>query len=246
MKPLNTFLIIFIDNKINGKKILIIEDDKSVAKLVSTYFLNEKWNVNVVHDGEDGLENAYENSYDLIVLDLMLPKLSGLEFIKEYRLEFNTPVIMLTARITESDIVKGLDLGADDYVTKPFSPRELVSRVKAIFRRIEKQNLFAERKYIQIKNLNIDIDLQKVKINDKKIDLTPKEFEILKNLCSYPGKIYSRQEIIDTSFGMDFDGFDRTIDTHIANLRKKLRIADNHYEYIESVYGLGYRLIDEE
>ena len=229
-----------------AKKILIIEDDKSVAKLVSTYFLNEKWNVNVVHDGEDGLENAYENSYDLIVLDLMLPKLSGLEFIKEYRLEFNTPVIMLTARITESDIVKGLDLGADDYVTKPFSPRELVSRVKAVFRRIEKQNLFAERKYIQIKNLNIDIDLQKVKINDKKIDLTPKEFEILKNLCSYPGKIYSRQEIIDTSFGMDFDGFDRTIDTHIANLRKKLRIADNHYEYIESVHGLGYRLIDEE
>ena len=228
------------------KKILIIEDDKNVAQLVSTYFLNEKWTVNVIHNGEDGLKNAYENSYDLIVLDLMLPKLSGLEFIKEYRLEFNTPVIMLTARITEIDIVKGLDLGADDYVTKPFSPRELVSRVKAVFRRIEKQNLFAERKSIQIKNLNIDIDLQKVKINDKKIDLTPKEFEILKNLCSYPGKIYSRQEIIDTSFGMDFDGFDRTIDTHIANLRKKLRIADNHYEYIESVYGLGYRLIDDE
>ena len=229
-----------------AKKILIIEDDKSVAKLVSTYFLNEKWNVNVIHNGEDGLENAYENSYDLILLDLMLPKLSGLEFLKHFRLEFNTPVIMLTARITESDIIKGLDLGADDYVTKPFSPRELVSRVKAVFRRIEKQNLFAERKYIQIKSLNIDIDLHKVEINDKKIDLTPKEFEILKNLCSYPGKIYSRQEIIDTSFGMDFDGFDRTIDTHIANLRKKLKLADNHYEYIESVYGLGYRVIDEE
>lgn len=229
-----------------AKNILIVEDDKSVAQLVSTYFLNEKWNVEVVHNGENGLENAYENSYDLIVLDLMLPKLSGLEFIKEYRLEFNTPVIMLTARITESDIVKGLDLGADDYITKPFSPRELVSRVKAIFRRIDKQNLFAERKYIQIKNLNIDIDLQMAKLNDKKVDLTPKEFEILKNLCSYPGKIYSRQEIIDTCFGMDFDGFDRTIDTHIANLRKKLRIDDNLNEYIESVYGLGYRLIDEE
>ncbi len=229
-----------------AKNILIIEDDKSVAQLVSTYFLNEKWEVEMVHNGEDGLENAYENSYDLIVLDLMLPKLSGLEFIKEYRLEFNTPVIMLTARITESDIVKGLDLGADDYVTKPFSPRELVSRVKAVFRRIDKQNLFAERKYFQIKNLNIDIDLQMAKINDKKVDLTPKEFEILKNLCSYPGKIYSRQEIIDTCFGMDFDGFDRTIDTHIANLRKKLRNDDNHNEYIESVYGLGYRLIDEE
>ena len=229
-----------------AKNILIIEDDKSVAQLVSTYFLNEKWEVEMVHNGEDGLENAYENSYDLIVLDLMLPKLSGLEFIKEYRLEFNTPVIMLTARITESDIVKGLDLGADDYVTKPFSPRELVSRVKAVFRRIDKQNLFTERKYFQIKNLNIDIDLQMAKINDKKVDLTPKEFEILKNLCSYPGKIYSRQEIIDTCFGIDFDGFDRTIDTHIANLRKKLRNDDNHNEYIESVYGLGYRLIDEE
>ena len=229
-----------------AKNILIIEDDKSVAQLVSTYFLNEKWEVEMVHNGEDGLENAYENSYDLIVLDLMLPKLSGLEFIKEYRLEFNTPVIMLTARITESDIVKGLDLGADDYVTKPFSPRELVSRVKAVFRRIDKQNLFAERKYFQIKNLNIDIDLQMAKINDKKVDLTPKEFEILKNLCSYPGKIYSRQEIIDTCFGIDFDGFDRTIDTHIANLSKKLRNDDNHNEYIESVYGLGYRLIDEE
>ena len=175
-----------------------------------------------------------------------MPEMDGFQVLRKIRESSDIPVIMLTARITEIDIVKGLDLGADDYVTKPFSPRELVSRVKAVFRRIEKQNLFAERKSIQIKNLNIDIDLQKVKINDKRIDLTPKEFEILKNLCSYPGKIYSRQEIIDTSFGMDFDGFDRTIDTHIANLRKKLRIADNHYEYIESVYGLGYRLIDEE
>ena len=112
------------------KKILIIEDDKSVAQLVSTYFLNEKWNVNVIHNGEDGLKNAYENSYDLIVLDLMLPKLSGLEFIKEYRLEFNTPVIMLTARITEIDIIKGLDLGADDYVTKPIKPKVFISKVK--------------------------------------------------------------------------------------------------------------------
>lgn len=227
-----------------SKKILVVEDDENVANLVTTYFKNEKWNVSKVFNGEEALEIAYENSYDLIILDLMLPKLSGLEFIKEYRKEFNTPVIMLTAKITEQDIIQGLDLGADDYVTKPFSPKELVSRAKAVFRRIDKQNIFAEKKILSIKNLQIDVNLKIVLIDNKNVNLTPKEFSILQNLCSYPGKIYSRQEIIDTVFGFDFDGFDRTIDTHIANLRKKLKIADPHNEYVESVYGLGYRLVD--
>lgn len=227
-----------------SKKILVVEDDENVANLVTTYFKNEKWNVSKVFNGEEALEIAYENSYDLIILDLMLPKLSGLEFIKEYRKEFNTPVIMLTAKITEQDIIQGLDLGADDYVTKPFSPKELVSRAKAVFRRIDKQNIFAEKKILSIKKLQIDVNLKIVLIDNKNVNLTPKEFSILQNLCSYPGKIYSRQEIIDTVFGFDFDGFDRTIDTHIANLRKKLKIADPHNEYVESVYGLGYRLVD--
>lgn len=227
-----------------SKKILVVEDDENVANLVTTYFKNEKWNVSKVFNGEEALEIAYENSYDLIILDLMLPKLSGLEFIKEYRKEFNTPVIMLTAKITEQDIIQGLDLGADDYVTKPFSPKELVSRAKAVFRRIDKQNIFAEKKILSIKKLQIDVNLKIVLIDNKNVNLTPKEFSILQNLCSYPGKIYSRQEIIDTVFGFDFDGFDRTIDTHIANLRKKLKIGDPHNEYVESVYGLGYRLVD--
>ena len=227
-----------------SKKILVVEDDENVANLVTTYFKNEKWNVSKVFNGEEALEIAYENSYDLIILDLMLPKLSGLEFIKEYRKEFNTPVIMLTAKITEQDIIQGLDLGADDYLTKPFSPKELVSRAKDVFRRIDKQNIFAEKKILSIKKLQIDVNLKIVLIDNKNVNLTPKEFSILQNLCSYPGKIYSRQEIIDTVFGFDFDGFDRTIDTHIANLRKKLKIADPHNEYVESVYGLGYRLVD--
>ena len=227
-----------------SKNILVVEDDQNVANLVTTYFKNEKWKVSKVFNGEEALEIAYENSYDLIILDLMLPKLSGLEFIKEYRKVFNTPVIMLTAKITESDIIEGLNLGADDYVTKPFSPKELVSRAKAIFRRIDKQNLFAEKKILSIKNLKIDINLKIVLIDNENVNLTPKEFSILQNLCSYPGKIYSRQEIIDTVFGFDFDGFDRTIDTHIANLRKKLKTADPQNEYVESVYGLGYRLVD--
>tara|TARA_B100000579_G_scaffold96347_1_gene76310 strand:- start:1290 stop:1979 length:690 start_codon:yes stop_codon:yes gene_type:complete len=227
-----------------AKNILVVEDDKNVANLVTTYFENEKWNVKNAFDGEVALDIAYSESFDLVVLDLMLPKLSGIEFIKEYRNEYNTPVIMLTAKITESDIIKGLDLGADDYVTKPFSPKELVSRVKAIFRRIDKQNLFAKKKILSLKNMQIDVNLQKVLMNDVKVNLTPKEFSILQNLCSYPGKIYSRQEIIDLVFGLDFDGFDRTIDTHIANLRKKLKNADPENDYVESVYGLGYRLID--
>tara|TARA_B100000945_G_scaffold154405_1_gene123852 strand:- start:1325 stop:2014 length:690 start_codon:yes stop_codon:yes gene_type:complete len=227
-----------------AKNILVVEDDKNVANLVTTYFKNEKWNVKNAFDGEVALDIAYSESFDLVVLDLMLPKLSGIEFIKEYRNEYNTPVIMLTAKITESDIIKGLDLGADDYVTKPFSPKELVSRVKAIFRRIDKQNLFAKKKILSLKNMQIDVNLKKVLMNDVEVNLTPKEFSILQNLCSYPGKIYSRQEIIDLVFGLDFDGFDRTIDTHIANLRKKLKNADPENDYVESVYGLGYRLID--
>ena len=227
-----------------AKNILVVEDDKNVANLVTTYFENEKWNVKNAFDGENALDIAYTESFDLVVLDLMLPKLSGIDFIKEYRNEFNTPVIMLTAKITESDIIKGLDLGADDYVTKPFSPKELVSRVKAIFRRIDKQNLFAKKKILTLKNMQIDVNLKIVLMHDVKVNLTPKEFSILQNLCSYPGKIYSRQEIIDLVFGLDFDGFDRTIDTHIANLRKKLKTADPDNDYVESVYGLGYRLID--
>ena len=227
-----------------AKNILVVEDDKNVANLVTTYFENEKWNVINSYDGENALDIAYTESFDLVVLDLMLPKLSGIDFIKEYRNEFNTPVIMLTAKITESDIIKGLDLGADDYVTKPFSPKELVSRVKAIFRRIDKQNLFAKKKILTLKNMQIDVNLKIVLMHDVKVNLTPKEFSILQNLCSYPGKIYSRQEIIDLVFGLDFDGFDRTIDTHIANLRKKLKTADPDNDYVESVYGLGYRLID--
>ena len=227
-----------------AKNILVVEDDKNVANLVTTYFENEKWNVKNAFDGENALDIAYSESFDLVVLDLMLPKLSGIDFIKEYRNEFNTPVIMLTAKITESDIIKGLDLGADDYVTKPFSPKELVSRVKAIFRRIDKQNLFAKKKILTLKNMQIDVNLKIVLMHDVKVNLTPKEFSILQNLCSYPGKIYSRQEIIDLVFGLDFDGFDRTIDTHIANLRKKLKTADPDNDYVESVYGLGYRLVD--
>ena len=227
-----------------AKNILVVEDDKNVANLVTTYFENEKWNVKNAYDGENALDIAYTESFDLVVLDLMLPKLSGIDFIKEYRNEYNTPVIMLTAKITESDIIKGLDLGADDYVTKPFSPKELVSRVKAIFRRIDKQNLFAKKKILTLKNMQIDVNLKIVLMNDVKVNLTPKEFSILQNLCSYPGKIYSRQEIIDLVFGLDFDGFDRTIDTHIANLRKKLKTADPDNDYVESVYGLGYRLVD--
>ena len=227
-----------------AKNILVVEDDKNVANLVTTYFENEKWNVKNAYDGENALDIAYTESFDLVVLDLMLPKLSGIDFIKEYRNEYNTPVIMLTAKITESDIIKGLDLGADDYVTKPFSPKELVSRVKAIFRRIDKQNLFAKKKILSLKNMQIDVNLKIVLMNDVKVNLTPKEFSILQNLCSYPGKIYSRQEIIDLVFGLDFDGFDRTIDTHIANLRKKLKTADPDNDYVESVYGLGYRLVD--
>jgi len=226
--------------------IFLIDDDKNILTSVSMLLEAEGFKVRTFSDGESGLKAILESNPDVAVVDIKMPRLDGIELLKKLRRTSNMPVIFLTSKDTEIDELLGLKIGADDYITKPFSPRELVSRVKAVFRRIDKQNLFAERKYIQIKNLNIDIDLQMAKLNDKKVDLTPKEFEILKNLCSYPGKIYSRQEIIDTCFGMDFDGFDRTIDTHIANLRKKLRIDDNHHEYIESVYGLGYRLIDEE
>ena len=222
-----------------AKKILIIEDDKSVAKLVSTYFLNEKWNVNVVHDGEDGLENAYENSYDLIVLDLMLPKLSGLEFIKEYRLEFNTPVIMLTARITESDIVKGLDLGADDYVTKPIKPKVFISKVKGLLRRLEKENNLTS--IIEIGKLIIDNDEYKVKVSGQSLSLPKKEFELLYLLASKPEKVFKREKIMQFIWGSDVVVGDRTIDVHMRKLREK--IGD---KYFETIKGVGYKFVNPD
>ena len=221
------------------KKILIIEDDKSVAQLVSTYFLNEKWNVNVIHNGEDGLENAYENSYDLIVLDLMLPKLSGLEFIKEYRLEFNTPVIMLTARITEIDIVKGLDLGADDYVTKPIKPKVFISKVKGLLRRLKKENNLTS--IIEIGKLIIDNDEYKVKVSGQSLSLPKKEFELLYLLASKPEKVFKREKIMQFIWGSDVVVGDRTIDVHMRKLREK--IGD---KYFKTIKGVGYKFVNPD
>ena len=216
-----------------AKNILVVEDDKNVANLVTTYFENEKWNVKNAFDGE----NALDIDLTFLAYIAYIATIAAMVQLVEMIIERFSPSLY-------ANIIKGLDLGADDYVTKPFSPKELVSRVKAIFRRIDKQNLFAKKKILTLKNMQIDVNLKIVLMHDVKVNLTPKEFSILQNLCSYPGKIYSRQEIIDLVFGLDFDGFDRTIDTHIANLRKKLKTADPDNDYVESVYGLGYRLID--
>ena len=222
-----------------AKNILVVEDDKNVANLVTTYFENEKWNVKNAFDGEVALDIAYSESFDLVVLDLMLPKLSGIEFIKEYRNEYNTPVIMLTAKITESDIIKGLDLGADDYVTKPFSFNELSARIKAVLRRSDPKVVANE---LIFEDLKLDRIEKRVFRSDKEIQLGPTEFRLLEFFLTNPKRVYSRDQILETVWPNNVNVESRTIDVHIRRLRQSINI-EGKKELIRTVRASGYSLV---
>ncbi len=232
------------------RKVLIVEDDADIEQLVTLHVKDLGCSVDVASDGETGLEKALKNKYDLIVLDIMLPGVDGLEICKEVRSEKNyTPILMLTSRSEELDKVLGLEVGADDYLTKPFSVRELLARVKAIFRRIDavKDDLGgAGKKQIRFGDLFVDTEKRTVKLRGENIELTAKEFDLLTLFARNPGRAYTRQSLLDTVWGYQFDGYDHTVNSHINRLRSKIEPDPANPKYIQTVWGVGYKFAEEE
>jgi len=221
--------------------ILIVEDDRATAELVRLYLVRDGFSVITAADGVEGLRLARERKPKLIVLDLMLPKMDGLELCRTLRADSNTPIIMVTARVEEEDRLTGLDLGADDYVPKPFRPRELVARVRAVLRRAQREEGEEEPESIARGDLVADLALREVTVGGQPIRLTASEFRLLIFFMEAPGRVLSREQIIQGAFGNDYAGFDRTVDTHISNLRRKLTQHSGERRYIHTVYGMGYR-----
>jgi two-component system, OmpR family, alkaline phosphatase synthesis response regulator PhoP len=225
-----------------GKKVLVVDDDAKTVELVKLYLNRDGYRVITASDGLEALKLARENNPDLIVLDLMLPGMNGLEVCRVLREESDVPIIMLTALTTDEDRLKGLELGADDYVTKPFSPRELAARVRAVLRRLP-----GERGPEKIEHGALTVDFLKHEafIEGKSLELTPIEFKLLGALVKEPGRVFSRAQIIDKALGHDFNGFDRTIDVHILKLRRKLEPDPHHPRFLKTVYGAGYKLLEK-
>lgn len=226
-----------------GKRVLVVDDDVKTVELVKLYLNRDGHKVLVAYDGVEALRLAREGHPDLIVLDLMLPGIDGLEICRTLRNESDVPIIMLTARTTDEDKLTGLGLGADDYVTKPFSPRELAARVRAVLRRLPGERGPAE---IERGELTVNFVKHKAFLAGRPLNLSPTEFKLLGVLAREPGRVFSRAQLIEEALGYDFVGFDRTVDVHILNLRRKLEPAPNHPEYIKTVYGVGYNFLEGE
>lgn len=225
----------------NPKKILVVEDEDKIREMVGNYLANEGYAVIEAADGNTATQIFSKEQPDLVVLDWMLPGMSGLEVCKWVRQVSDTPVIMLTAKTEEVDKLLGLELGADDYITKPFSLRELAARIKVVLRRSVPKDAARDEK-IQIREIEIDLDRRESRVRGKMVDLTPTEFKILSVLASNPGRVYSRLQLLDIAFGYTYEGYERSIDTHISNLRKKIETDPANPEYVITVYGTGYRL----
>jgi two-component system alkaline phosphatase synthesis response regulator PhoP len=226
-----------------GRKILVVDDDVKTVELVKLYSERDGYQVLTAYDGIEALRLARESRPDLIVLDLMLPDIDGLEVCRVLRRESDIPIIMLTAKTTDQDKLTGLGLGADDYVTKPFSPKVLVARVRAVLRRLP-----GERGPEEIKRgeLSINFIEHEAWFSDRLLNLTSVEFKLLGVLAKEPGRVFTRAGLIEEALGYDFEGFDRTIDVHILNLRRKLEPDPIHPRYIKTVYGVGYKFVGGE
>jgi len=222
-----------------GKRVLVVDDDEKTVELVKLYLNRDGYKVLTAYNGTEALRLARESRPDLIVLDLMLPGIDGLEVCRTLRGESDVPIIMLTAMTTDEDKLAGLDLGADDYVTKPFSPRELAARVRTVLRRLPGERGPDEIRY---GNLAMNFLKREASIDDRPLGLTEMEFKLLGVMIKEPGRVFSRAELIDKALGYNFEGFDRTIDVHILNLRRKLEPDPAHPVYIKTIYGAGYKL----
>ena len=226
-----------------GKRVLVVDDDAKTVELVKLYLNRDGYRVLTAYDGIEALRLARESHPDLIVLDLMLPGLDGLEVCRVLRAESDVPIIMLTAKTTERDKLTGLDLGADDYVTKPFSPRELAARIRAVLRRLPEETLQRGPEEIRHGELLVNFVKREASAVGKPLNLTPIEFKLLGVLAREPERVFTRVQLIEKVFGYDFDGFDRTVDVHILNLRRKLEPDPHHPRYIKTLYGIGYKFV---
>ena len=226
------------------KQILVVDDEPKISQLVSDYLERAGYVVQVAYDGKTALSHARTDKPDLIVLDLGLPQMDGLDFTREFRKSSNAPIIMLTARSEETDKLIGLELGADDYITKPFSPKELVARVRVIFRRID--NISSSgAEVIRAADLVLDTQRLRVTTEGREIEeLTPTEFELLAALAAQPGRVFSRAQLLEAIHGVAFESYERAIDAHIKNIRHKIEPKPGEPGYILTVYGVGYKFSD--
>ncbi len=221
-----------------GEHLLILEDEPKIAELLRDYLTGADYKVTCLARGDQVVSNVKRYSPALVLLDIMVPGMDGLAVCREIRKFSNVPIIMITARVEEIDRLLGLELGADDYICKPFSPREVVARVKAVLRRVYAE---PERNNLIIGSISLNDETHQVMIDKQEVSLTPSEFGLLKGMMAHPNRVFTRSELINKVQGYDFEGYDRTIDSHIKNLRKKIAKKLPHQEIISAVYGVGYK-----
>ncbi len=228
------------------EKVLIVDDEKEIRELIRDYLDVEGFKVQMANDGKEAIEKFESDNFDIVILDIMLPKIDGMEILKIIRGKSNIPVMMLSAKKSDVDKVLGLGLGADDYMTKPFSPKELVARIKAQLRRYnEFSNSQFNKNILEFKNLKIDLDGYNVYLNDEKIQMSAKEFEILKYLALNPERVYSREQIFNQIWGFNEYGDINTVTVHIRKIREKIEEDSSNPEYIETVWGVGYKFVGD-
>jgi two-component system alkaline phosphatase synthesis response regulator PhoP len=228
--------------KVTNHRILVVDDEKSIVDLVTAYLRQEGFEVHTAMDGPAGLKAVRTLKPDLVVLDVMLPGMDGIEVLTRLRRESNVYVILLTARSEETDKIVGLSVGADDYLTKPFSPRELVARIKAALRRLQSGTSMAEVTAMAFRHMRIDAGSRQVWVDGEPVELTAIEFDLLKTLAEHRGMVLSREQLLQQVWGYDYYGEDRVVDVHVGHIRQKL--GDDRF--IVTVRGVGYRFVDEE
>ena len=229
-----------MDTGSEARRILLVEDEKNIRDAVAAYLERAGYWVTPAADGQEAVDAFSLHQFDLVILDLMLPRLPGEKVCRIIRDTSDVPIIMLTAKGEVEDRIVGLELGADDYLIKPFSPRELVARVRALLRRAHIDSE-PQREVLDIGGLTIDLNGHKVLVNDEEVDLTASEFKLLTTLSRYPGRVYSRMELVEKVLGYDFEGYERTIDSHVKNLRAKIGDDPRNPRWIYTVHGVGYR-----
>jgi DNA-binding response OmpR family regulator len=227
-----------------SKKILVVDDEKKFVDVLRGYLEQAGFAVSRAHDGKQALAAFRRDKPDLVLLDLNLPEMDGLDVARKLRAESNIPLIMVTARVEETDRLIGLELGADDYITKPFSPREVVARVRAVLRRVAGET--APPEMLRVGAVEMDLQKHTVTLDGEPIDLTPTEFELLAALMKHPGRVFTRLQLLDLVQGDAFEGYERTIDAHIKNLRQKLRDDPKQPRYLITVFGVGYKFAEDK